>query len=37
MSIIERGEMFVLYDDGIKAECVVTKEAAGTYEIKNNI
>ena len=30
-----RGEMFVLDDDGIKAECVVTKEAEGVYELKN--
>ena len=32
---LERGEMFVLDDDGLKAECVVTKEADGTYELKN--
>lgn len=32
---LERGEMFVLDDDGIKAECVVTKEADGVYELKN--
>lgn len=32
---LERGEMFVLDDDGIKAECVVTKEADGIYELKN--
>ncbi|WP_313132053.1 GNAT family N-acetyltransferase [Anaerocolumna sp.] len=32
---LERGEMFVLDDNGIKAECVVTKEADGIYEIKN--
>ena len=32
---LERGEMFVLDDDGVKAECVVTKEADGTYELKN--
>jgi len=32
---LERGEMFVLDDNGIKAECVVTKEADGTYELKN--
>jgi Acetyltransferases len=32
---LEHGEMFILDDDGVKAECVVTKEAAGTYEIKN--
>ena len=32
---LERGEMFVLDDDGMKAECVVTKESDGIYEIKN--
>ena len=32
---LERGEMFVLDDDGIKAECVVTKEDNGVYELKN--
>lgn len=32
---LERGEMFVLNDDGVKAECVVTKEADGIYELKN--
>jgi len=32
---LEQGEMFVLDDDGVKAECVVTKEADGTYELKN--
>lgn len=32
---LERGEMFVLKDNGVKAECVVTKEADGIYEIKN--
>ena len=32
---LERGEMFVLYDDDVKAECVVTKEAEGVYELKN--
>lgn len=32
---LERGEMFVLDDDGIKAECVVTKEGDGVYELKN--
>lgn len=32
---LERGEMFVLDDNGIKAECVVTKEADGIYELKN--
>lgn len=32
---LERGEMFLLDDDGVKAECVVTKESDGVYEIKN--
>jgi ribosomal protein S18 acetylase RimI-like enzyme len=32
---LELGEMFVLDDDGIKAECVITKEADGVYELKN--
>ena len=32
---LERGDMFVLNDEGVKAECVVTKEADGIYEIKN--
>lgn len=32
---LEQGEMFVLDDDGVKAECVVTKEADGVYELKN--
>ena len=32
---LEHGEMFVLDDDGVKAECVVTKEADGIYELKN--
>ena len=32
---LEQGEMFILDDDGIKAECVVTKESDGVYEIKN--
>lgn len=30
-----RGDMFVLDDNGAKAECVVTKEADGVYELKN--
>ena len=29
---LERGEMFVWDEQGIKAECVVTQEAAGVYE-----
>jgi len=32
---LERGEMFVLDDNGIKAECVVTKEKDVIYELKN--
>lgn len=32
---LERGEMFVLEDDGVKAECVVTKEDEDVYELKN--
>ena len=32
---LERGEMFVLSDNEVKAECVVTKEADGMYELKN--
>ena len=32
---LECGEMFVLNDNGVKAECVVTNEAAGIYELKN--
>lgn len=32
---LERGDMFVLNDNGVKAECVVTKEADGIYELKN--
>jgi GNAT superfamily N-acetyltransferase len=35
---LENGEMFVLDDDGVKAECVVTKETEetdGVYELKN--
>ncbi len=32
---LDRGTMFVLDDDGIKAECVVTDEGDGILEIKN--
>jgi len=32
---LERGEMFILDDNGVKAECVVTKESDGIYELKN--
>lgn len=32
---LERGTMYVLEDEGIKAECVVTDEENGILEIKN--
>ncbi len=32
---LTRGDMFVLDDNGVKAECVVTKEGEGVYELKN--
>lgn len=32
---LERGEMFALYDDDLKAIAVVTCEGEGVYEIKN--
>ena len=32
---LEKGRMFVLDDDGVKAECVVTDEGNGVLEIKN--
>lgn len=32
---LEHSEMFVLDDNDIKAECVITKEADGIYELKN--
>jgi len=32
---LERGTMYVLEDDGVKAECVVTDEGEGILEIKN--
>lgn len=32
---LDRGDMFVLYDNGLKAVCVVTCEGVGIYEIKN--
>ena len=32
---LSRGDMFVLDDGGIKAECVVTREGDGVYELKN--
>ena len=32
---LERGEMFVLEDQGVKAVCVVTDEGDGVCELKN--
>ena len=32
---LERGRMFVLDDDGVKCECVLTDEGDGVLEIKN--
>lgn len=32
---LERGDMFVLEDGGVLAECVVTREGDGVYELKN--
>lgn len=32
---LEGGEMYILDDDGVKAECVITKEDEGIYELKN--
>lgn len=32
---LDRGEMFIFDDYGLKAECVITKESEGTYELKN--
>ena len=32
---LNRGTMYVLYDDGVKCECVVTDEGKGVLEIKN--
>ena len=32
---LDRGRMFVLDDDGIKGECIVTDEGEGVLEIKN--
>jgi ribosomal protein S18 acetylase RimI-like enzyme len=32
---LERGEMFIIDDNGVKCECVITKEADGIYELKN--
>lgn len=35
MLYLDKGRMFVLMDDGCKAECVVTDEGEGILEIKN--
>ena len=32
---LERGTMYVLEDDGVKAECVVTDKGSGILELKN--
>lgn len=32
---LERGRMFVLDDEGVKAECIITDEGDGILEIKN--
>lgn len=32
---IDRGTMYVLDDNGIKCECIITKEGKGIIEIKN--
>ena len=32
---LNRGTMYVLDDDGVKCECVVTDEGKGVLEIKN--
>ena len=32
---LERGTMYVLEDEGVKAECVVTDEGDGILELKN--
>lgn len=32
---LDRGRMFVLNDDGVKSECVITDEGNGVLEIKN--
>ena len=32
---LERGTMYVLENDGVKAECVVTNEGDGVLELKN--
>lgn len=32
---LEKGKMYVLYDNGVKCECVITDEGNGILEIKN--
>ncbi len=32
---LDRGTMYVLVEDGVKAECVVTDEGGGVLELKN--
>ena len=32
---LDRGEMYVVDDGGVKSECVVTDEGGGVLEIKN--
>ena len=32
---LERGDLFALYDDGLKSICVVTGESPDTCELKN--
>jgi hypothetical protein len=31
---LDRGALFVLYDDGLKSICVVTDEGSGNFEIQ---
>lgn len=32
---LERGELYALYDGGLRAVCVVTDEGGGVFELKN--
>lgn len=32
---LDKGDMFVLEENGVKAECVVTQETEDVYELKN--
>lgn len=32
---LERGDMYILVEHGVQAECVITQESDGVYEIKN--